>query len=89
MTERTLDSKLEVFDQYAPAAVAALIRELQEHPDEYIAIARGRHVEGHMRYGDVGVFNHDTRGLLAESAQELGDAIVYTARRLHLQAGGT
>jgi len=79
-----LDAKLDVFDSHAEDAVSFLIQWLTDHGDDLIAVARGRHVEGHYRYGDVGLFEHDTGGLLAEAAQELADAIVYTARRIHL-----
>ena len=81
-----LDAKLDVFDANAKTAVRFLIDWLRDNPDDLIALARGRHVEGHYRYGERGLFEYDDAHLLAESAQELADAIVYISRRLHLAA---
>lgn len=84
-----LDAKLEIFDKHATAAVDEIIEWLTCHRGDLIAVARGRHVEGHYRFGDVGLFEHGKQALLAEAAQELADAIVYLARRQHLLCDGT
>jgi hypothetical protein len=84
-----LDAKLKVFDRHAEDAVGALIQWLRDHGDDLIAVARGRHVEGHYRYAEQGLFEHDAQALLAEASQELGDAIVYMSRRAHLLEGFT
>lgn len=84
MTELQLDAKLDIFDRHAGAAVDEILEWLSTRRDELIAVARGRHVEGHYRYGDEGLFEHGVRELRAEAAQEIGDAIVYLARRKHL-----
>jgi hypothetical protein len=81
----SLDAKLESFDRHASEAVDDLIGWLMQHRDDLIAVARGRHVTGHYRYGDKGLFEHDIDGLKAEAAEELGDAIVYKARELYLE----
>ena len=81
-----LDAKLEVFDLHAGAAVGEIIAWLADHEAELVALARGRHVEGHYRYEDKGLFEHSHQELRAEAAQEIADAIVYLARRRHLLA---
>lgn len=84
MTEIPLTAKLEVFDRHADEAVDEIIAWLTTNRSDLIALARGRHVEGHLRYGDVGLFEHGHRELRAEAGQEIGDAIVYLAQRRHL-----
>lgn len=79
-----LDAKLDTFDRHADRAVDEIIEWLTEHRADLIALARGRHVEGHYRYGDKGLFEYGGRELQAEAAQELADGIVYVARRIHL-----
>lgn len=79
-----LGAKLDLFDRNAQAAVDEMVAWLTDHGGDLIALARGRHVEGHYRYEDKGLFEHSHRDLLAEAAQELADAIVYLARRKHL-----
>lgn len=79
-----LDAKLERFDLYASDAVDDLIRWLSEHRSDLVAVARGRHVIGHYLYGDRNFAEWDRDRLLAETAEELADAIVYTTRRLWL-----
>ena len=79
-----LDAKLGVFDEYAEETVDELIDWLTNHGDDLVAMARGRHVEGHYRFGERGLFEYDVNHLKAEMAQELADAIVYGARRRHL-----
>lgn len=78
-----MDAKLAVFDEHAADAVAFLIDWLGDHGTDLVAVARGRHVEGHYRYGDRNFLEWDDDELLAQAAQELGDAIVYISRRLH------
>lgn len=80
----SLDAKLDIFDRHADQAVDDLIGWLMQHRGDLIAVARGRHVLGHYRFQDVGLFEHDIDGLTAEAAEELADAIVYTARKIHL-----
>lgn len=81
----TIGAKLERWDQYAPLAVRHLIDWLRESPEELLAIARGRHVWGHYRYGDRNYAEYDSDRLLAEAAEELGDGINYVARKLYLE----
>lgn len=80
-----IDAKLRIFDRHARQAVAELIEWLQQHPNDLIAVARGRHVTGHYRFRDRGLFEHDLDGLRGETAEEIADAIVYTARHIHLR----
>ena len=84
MTGLSLDAKLAVFDAHAEQAVFEIIDWLSQHPHDLIAVARGRHVTGHYRFRDAGLFEHDQDALQAEAAEELGDAIVYLARKLYL-----
>lgn len=81
-----LDAKLKRFDQFAPAAVALIAAWMQEHPEGLIAIARGRHAAGHLRWGDKNWGEYGEDDLLAETGEELADAIVYIARMLWLQS---
>lgn len=81
---RDLPAKLEAFDRHAPDAVRFIITWLTENHGDLVAVARGRHVTGHYRYADAGLFEFDTDALLAEAAEEVADAIVYLARRIHL-----
>lgn len=81
---RELGAKLELFDKHAAAALDEIRDWLDNHPDELLVIARGRHVEGHYRFGDKGLFEYGHMELKAEASQELADAIVYLARRRHL-----
>lgn len=78
-----LDAKLEIFDRHAHEAVDEIIDWLTNHRDDLIALARGRHVEGHYRYGNRNFLEWDDGRLHAEEAQELADAIVYESRRIH------
>lgn len=80
----SLDAKLATFDEYAEEAVDDLIRWLSENRSDLVAVARGRHVLGHYLYGNRNFAEWDRDRLLAETAEELGDAIVYTTRRLWL-----
>lgn len=84
----SLDSKLEAFDRFAPRALEFLIVWMGQHPDDLIAVARGRHITGHYRFQDAGLFEHDRAGLVAEAAEEIADAIVYLARKLQLEHTG-
>ena len=82
--EFDLDSKLVLFDAFALGAVDDIIVWLTDHPEDLIAVARGRHVVGHYRFQEEGLFEYDEKHLLAEMAEELADAIVYGARRKFL-----
>ena len=84
MTE-DVGAKLERWDEWAPLAHRYLIDWLRQEPDELMAIARGRHVWGHYRYGDRNYAEYDIDRLVAEASEELGDAINYLARMLYLR----
>lgn len=81
----SLDAKLADFDDHADDAVDDLIDWLEEHRDDLIAVARGRHVTGHYLYEDRNFAEYDIPRLRKETADELADAIVYTSRRLRLE----
>lgn len=72
-----LDKKLDAFDTHASDAVDELIAWLQRDRAALIALAKGRHVEGHYRYADKLMYEYSTDELRAEASQELGDAINY------------
>lgn len=74
--------KIEELDPFRLAAVRYLIDWLRDDPEGLVAIARGRHAEGHYRYGDSVMYEYDQRTLEAEAAQELADGINYIALRL-------
>jgi hypothetical protein len=74
---RSLTDKLETFDRYAPAAVVFLIDWLEHEHEALIAVAKGRHAEGHYRYADKLMYEYADDELIAEASQELGDAINY------------
>lgn len=80
MSSVDLDAKLTIFDEYADVAVDSLIEWLSKHKEDLIVLARGRHVEGHYRYGNKNFLEWDDGELLANTAQELADAIVYQSR---------
>lgn len=82
-----LTAKLEVFDEFADEAVRNLVVWLLASRRELVALARGRHVDGHYRYGDRNFLEWDDGELRAETAQELADAIVYETRALARAAG--
>jgi hypothetical protein len=75
----TVQRKLLAHDEFAEGAVAYLIDWLQNEPEPLLAMARGRHAEGHYRHGDTLMFEYDQRTLKAEAAQELADAVCYLA----------
>lgn len=81
-----LDAKLRIHEEWAPTAVRYLIDWLRDHPDDLIALARGRHVWGHYRYGDRNYAEYDQDRLVAEAAEELADAINYIALKLRREA---
>lgn len=80
---RALDAKLAVFDAQAERAVDELVAWLTDRRADLVALARGRHVEGHYRYGDANFLEWGDGELLAQTAQELADAIVYQSRTIH------
>jgi hypothetical protein len=82
-----LAAKLDVFDEFADQAVRDLVVWLLASRRELVALARGRHIDGHYRYGDRNLTEWDDDVLRAETAQELADAIVYQSRALARQAG--
>ena len=69
--------KLADHDEYAKAAVRYMIDWLRDEPEPLLAMARGRHAEGHYRYGDTLMFELTQNDLQAEAAQELADAVCY------------
>jgi hypothetical protein len=75
-------AKLETHEEWAPAAIRYLIDWLRDDPEPLLAMARGRHAEGHYRYGDTVMYEYDQPTLLAEAAQELADAVNYIALML-------
>lgn len=81
--DETLDAKLAVFDEHAREAVLDLVDWMLEHTDDLVAVARGRHVEGHYRYGNRNFLEWSDGELEAQTAQELADAIVYRSRTIH------
>lgn len=82
-----LEDKLKAFDLYSYDAVRDLIGILSMHAEHVVAIARGRHVEGHYRYGDGNLKEWDDGELLANLMQELADAVVYGAERRNRASG--
>lgn len=74
-----LDAKLKQHEIWAPPAVEMIIEWLQRYPDELIAMARGRHVYGHFRFGDRNYAEYDQDRLIAEAAEEGADWINYLA----------
>lgn len=71
--------KLDAHDEWAPMAVDMIKDWLKEEESLLIAVARGRHAEGSLRYGDRLMYEYTQDELLAEASQELGDAINYLA----------
>jgi hypothetical protein len=74
-----VDTKLQAHDEYARAALRYIIDWCRDEPEPLLAMARGRHAEGHYRYGDTVMFEYSQQTLQAEAAQELADAIAYIA----------
>jgi hypothetical protein len=81
-----LDAKLKTHEVWAPAAVDFLIAWMQEHSNELIAMARGRHVWGHYIHGDRNYAEYNQDRLIAEAAEELADGINYISLYLRRQA---
>jgi len=71
--------KLATHDVWARRALATIEDWLVNEPDVFLAMAKGRHAEGSLRFGDRLMYEHDQDTLLAEAAQELADAINYIA----------
>lgn len=80
-----LAAKLRHHDTYAQGAIDYLIEWLQQYPEELLAIARGRYVIGHIRWGDSNWASLSTDDLVAEASEELADGIAYIARKLWLE----
>jgi hypothetical protein len=49
-------------------------------------MARGRHAEGHYRFGDSLMFEYGQEQLVAEAAQEIADAVCYLSLMLRRAA---
>lgn len=76
---RDRDRKLDEHDRWAYPAVELIRSWLVDEPRLLVAVARGRHAEGSLRYGDKLMYEYTQDELLAEASQELGDAINYLA----------
>jgi hypothetical protein len=74
-----IDAKLAALEEWGPASVRYLIDWLREEAEPLLAMAKGRHAEGHYRYGDTVMYEYSQDVLRAEAAQELADAINYVA----------
>jgi hypothetical protein len=72
-------AKLLAHDEYAKSAVRYLIDWLRDDPEPLLAMARGRHAEGHYRHRDALMYEYSQDELTAEAAQELADGINYMA----------
>ncbi len=81
---RDLDGKLADWDRHADIAVTVLLDFIHENREYLVAQARGRLIEGHWRYRDKLMYELSRDQLLAETSQEIADAINYLARRLDL-----
>lgn len=81
----TLDTKLDLFDQHAEQAVDELIEWLKAGRADLIAVARGRHITGHLLYEDANFAEYTSSRLRKEIAEELADGIVYGSRLIHLR----
>lgn len=81
-----LAAKLATFDAAAELAYVWLREYLYDDGvrDRLIELARSRHILGHARYGDGGLFEYSRDRLVTEIDEELADAIVYAVRRLSL-----
>lgn len=77
-----IDAKLKRYDEFSGRAVTVLLEWLAEFPEELVAVARGRHVTGHIMYGDRNYAAWDHDRLLKETAEELADAINYVVEIL-------
>jgi hypothetical protein len=84
--QKGVAAKLDTHEEWAPAAIMYLISWLRDDPSALLAMARGRHAEGHYRYGDTVMYAYDQRTLVAEAAQELADGINYIALMLRREA---
>jgi hypothetical protein len=82
MAVSDLDRKMAALDATAHEAVDVLISWLIHDRHALILMAKGRHVEGHYRFADTLMYEYSDRELTAQAAQELADAICYTALRV-------
>jgi hypothetical protein len=82
---RRLEYKLADFDRHADLAVTFLVEFIEEYREPLIAQAKGRMVEGHFRYADRLMYEYSADELLAETSQEVADAVNYLARRLSIR----
>ena len=58
---------------------------MASYRNELVALARGRYALGVFRYPSGPLYRKSRDELAADIAEEVGDAIVYAARRLALQ----
>ena len=82
----TPSEKLAEHDLWATNAVAYLVDWLRSEPDVILAIAKGRHALGSVRYGDRLMYEYSQEELQAQTLEELADAVVYTALFLMRQS---
>jgi len=73
MTERELESAFDWLRQF-----------MEAYRSELIALARGRHAWGTLRYPRAPLYRKTQDELAAEIGEELADALVYAARKLEL-----
>ena len=78
-------SKMDDWEQCAPVALRYLIDWLRDEPETLMALAKGRVAWGHYRHGDTLMYEFTQDELLANASEELGDAINYIARLIHLR----
>ena len=79
---RPLERKLADFDRHADAAVGFLLAFIEEYREPLIHQARGRQVRGHFEFEDKFLYEYSKSRLLAETSEEVADAIVYISRML-------
>lgn len=80
--------KLATHDLWARRALALIADWVVNEPELLIAIAKGRHAEGSLRFGDRLMYEHSQDTLVAEAGQELADAVNYIALWLQRDAAG-
>lgn len=72
-----LDAKLRRHDEFSQDAIEHLVMWMTEYPEEIIAVARGRHVQGHILYGDRNYKEWSDERLQSETMEEIADGVNY------------
>lgn len=80
----SLVEKMATFDRHGDTAFRWLLDFMETHQDELLTLARARHITGHWVYGDGRMYEYDVGRLTKEIAEEIADALVYSARRLSI-----